>query len=75
MCQDAQSECPRRGHQHEGGSSNTLEIADSQMRHDGTRKVNKETNAARESQGRPPDPSQQAQCASKLTSRQKRKIL
>jgi hypothetical protein len=48
VCQDPHDERSRRDHQHEGGRSNAFEIADTQMRHDRTHKVDDEANAARD---------------------------
>ena len=48
VCQDPHDERSRGDHQHEGGRSDAFEIADTQMRHDRTHKVDDEANAARD---------------------------
>jgi hypothetical protein len=73
--QDTQGERSRSNCQHKRGGSNAFDIAYAQMGHGRAHKIEDEADAPRHSHGWPPDTENQAQCAGKLTCRQKRKVL
>src|SRR5580693_37582 len=73
--QDTHGECSPSKRQHKRGGSNAFDIAYAQMGHGRAHKIEDEADAPRHSHGWPPDTENQAQCAGKLTCRQKRKVL
>lgn len=54
-CQDAKDERSCGKHQHECGRPDALDIADTQMGHDGTHEIEPETDSRRDPDGRPPE--------------------
>ena len=73
--QDTRRECSRSNCQHKQSGSKAFDIAYAQMGHRRAHKIDDEADAPRHSHGWPPDTENQAQCAGKLTSGQKRKAL